>query len=185
METVQELKPVELSRIAQINKTTLNRILQKEQDQLSVINNRIRGISPELVEEILKEKHPHLYNSSIILTNTTTGGVGKTSATISLAYSARRITSRKTPIILIDADSQSSLTTQLTKEVGEYALIDYFEGKVTIKDLIKPVSGTDNIYLIPSNLNNIYLDKALAKPSAIKSSMKKLFDDIFENFKNF
>ena len=56
METVQELKPVELSRIAQINKTTLNRILQKEQDQLSVINNRIRGISPELVEEILKEK---------------------------------------------------------------------------------------------------------------------------------
>ena len=134
METVQELKPVELSRIAQINKTTLNRILQKEQDQLSVINNRIRGISPELVEEILKEKHPHLYNSSIILTNTTTGGVGKTSATISLAYSARRITSRKTPIILIDADSQSSLTTQLTKEVGEYALIDYFEGKVTIKD---------------------------------------------------
>ena len=98
METVQELKPVELSRIAQINKTTLNRILQKEQDQLSVINNRIRGISPELVEEILKEKHPHLYNSSIILTNTTTGGVGKTSATISLAYSARRITSRKTPI---------------------------------------------------------------------------------------
>ena len=76
----------------------------------------------------------------------------------------------ETPIILIDADSQSSLTTQLTKEVGEYALIDYFEGKVTIKDLIKPVSGTDNIYLIPSNLNNIYLDKALSKPSLIKTS---------------
>jgi cellulose biosynthesis protein BcsQ len=184
METVQSLKPVELSRIAQINKTTLNRILQKEHAQLSVINNRIRGISPELVEEILKEKHPHLYKSSIILTNTTTGGVGKTSATISLAYSARRITSRKTPIILIDADSQSSLTTQLVKDVGEHALIDYFEGKVSIKDLIKPVGGTDNIYLIPSNLNNIYLDKALSKPSLIKSAMKKLFDDIFEHFKN-
>jgi Mrp family chromosome partitioning ATPase len=178
METVQSLKPVELSRIAQINKTTLNRILHKEHAQLSVINNRIRGISPELVEEILKEKHPHLYKSSIILTNTTTGGVGKTSATISLAYSARRITSRKTPIILIDADSQSSLTTQLIKDVGEHALIDYFEGKVSIKDLVKPVGGTDNIYLIPSNLNNIYLDKALSKPSLIKSAMKKLFDDI-------
>jgi cellulose biosynthesis protein BcsQ len=183
METVQNLKPVELSRIAQINKTTLNRILQKEQGQLSVINNRIRGVSPELVEEILKEKHSHLYKSSIVLTNTTTGGVGKTSATISLAYSARRITSRKTPIVLIDADSQSSLTTQLIKEVGEHALIDYFEGKVSIKDLIKPVGGSDNIYLIPSNLNNIYLDKALSKPSLIKSAMKKLFDDIFDHFK--
>lgn len=117
------------------------------------------------------------------MTKTTTGGVGKTSATISLAYSARRITSRKTPIILIDADSQSSLTTQLIKEVGEHALIDYFEGKVSIKDLIKPLGGSDNIYLIPSNLNNIYLDKALSKPSLIKSAMKKLFDDIFDHFK--
>jgi hypothetical protein len=27
-------------------------------------------------------------------------------------------------------------------------------------------------------LNNIYLDKALSKPSLIKSAMKKLFDDI-------
>ena len=65
METVQELKPVELSRIAQINKTTLNRILQKEQDQLSVINNRIRGISPELVEEILKESEKGVHMKEI------------------------------------------------------------------------------------------------------------------------
>lgn len=184
MESVQELKPVELSRIAQINKSTLNRILQKEHVHVSMINSRIRGISPELVEEILKKKHPQIYKSSIILTNTTTGGVGKTSATISLAYSARRITSRKTPIILIDADSQSSLTTQLIKEVGERTLIDYFEGKVSIKELLKPVNGTDNIYLIPSSLNNIYLDKTLSKPSLIKSAMKRLFDDIFEHFKN-
>jgi cellulose biosynthesis protein BcsQ len=184
MESVQELKPVELSRIAQINKSTLNRILQKEHEHVSMINSRIRGISPELVEDILKKKHPQIYKSSIILTNTTTGGVGKTSATISLAYSARRITSRKTPIVLIDADSQSSLTTQLIKEVGQHALIDYFEGKISVKELIRPVGGADNIYLIPSNLNNIYLDKTLSKPSMVKSAMKKLFDDIFEHFKN-
>jgi hypothetical protein len=56
---VQSLKPVERSRISQINKTTLNRILQREHGQLSIINNRIRGISTELVEEILKDPTPH------------------------------------------------------------------------------------------------------------------------------
>lgn len=184
METVQELKPVELSRISQINKTTLNRLLQKEQEHVSVINKRIRSVSPELVEEILKQKQPHLYQSSIVLVNSTTGGCGKTSGTISLAYSARRVTSRKTPIVIIDVDSQSSLTTQLTKEPGENSLIDYIEGKVKIGDLLKPISTSDNLYLIPSNLNNIYLDKALSKPALIKTTMKKCFDDIFEYFKN-
>ena len=60
------------------------------------------------------------------------------------------------PTILLS--TKELIDEKIIKEVGEYDLIDYFEGKVTIKDLIKPVSGTDNIYLIPSNLNNIYLD---------------------------
>lgn len=179
----QELKPSELARIASLNKVTLSRHLYKSQDKTKIINKRIRGVYPELAEEILKSKYPNISKTTIMLLSCTTGGVAKTSSTISLAFAARRIISRKTAIVLLDCDSQSTLSLLLSKEDAKNeTLVDYVEGKASLDKILSPLNTEDNIYIIKSSLNNIYLDKALNKPSIIKIAMKKLFTEIIEKF---
>ena len=70
-----------------------------------------------------------MYETNLILSNSTVGGTGKTSTVLSMATSLRRRTSRKKAIVIIDCDSQASAThTALGGAVQDDkpVLLDYF-----------------------------------------------------------
>ena len=156
----------------------------KSLDQgVTSINNRIIGISPEAVSEFIsKQSTFKFHHPSITLSANLCGGVGKTSSVYSLASALRRVTSRTNdPIVLIDGDSQASFTRIVCGKAAdddEPILIDYFEKKVHISDILYDLGN--NIYFIKSNLNSAFLDKTLNRPSDIKKAMRDLYLDIFK-----
>jgi cellulose biosynthesis protein BcsQ len=186
MYEVSNLKLKELQKIAQVSAPLLSRKFKTIEDEklISRKNSRITGISPELVENYLTEAgYDHFYKGSVILTANLCGGCSKTSSTVSLSSSMRRLTNK--PIILCDFDSQGSLSQSVCGSPAsdeELILIDYLEGKASIKDIITEVETSPNTFIIKSNLNNAYLDKELSKPAQIKNSMKQFFEDLFELF---
>ena len=193
--SVSNLKVNEIAKVLDLKAPTVSKKFKDlEAPQVSKKNNRITGISPDEIERYFKARgHEHLYKTSIHLFNSTVGGTGKTSGAISTLSAFRRITaindlenpSRKKACILIDIDSQSSLSgTVLGQPIpdGEPILVDYFENRTNLDDLLRKVNEDQEIYCIGSNLDNIYLDKSLNSPKAIKDSMKKLLDEILNKF---
>lgn len=188
MDLTTEIKLTELVQINDFkNKSTLSRMLSKTENQedLTIRNNRIVGISPELAEALTVEKFPLLLKNSITVLSNCCGGVGKTSSTINLGMAARRLTSRKRIQIYIDCDPQATLSIQLTGSVAEgKTLVDYIDGRASLDEIISPLSIEDNIFIIKSNLNNIYLDKSFSSVQKIKSGMLLLLQDIEKSYPN-
>lgn len=144
-------------------------------------NKRIVGISPEAAEQFLRQYNPSFYRPLIIIIANLCGGVGKTTTAINLCYGLRRIINRKTPIVLHDSDPQGSATHQTFGQMAseeELILIDYLEGRATLKDILTPVE--DNIWIIKSNLNNASIEKLITKPIDIKGKTLGFYNDIFE-----
>jgi cellulose biosynthesis protein BcsQ len=178
MELASELKPSELALITEISKSTLSRTLAKVPGEITTKNNRVIGIAPELAEQLISEKLPNIKKSSIMVLANCCGGVSKTSATIALALASRRLTSRKKALYLLDSDPQGSMSIQLTSSISNnLTLVDYIEGKCKLEEIIEPLSTEDNVFIIKSNLNNIFLDKSF-NVQKIKSGMLGLFREI-------
>lgn len=147
---------------------------------------RITGILPEAVEAYYsKLGHSSFYDTSIIALGTNVGGAGKTSTTINLAVSARRVTGRDKAIVMIDTDSQGSLTLQsLGQRIprDEYVLDDFFKGDCQLDDILSPVGPPeDNFWIIGSNLTNLYLDRR-CDTNQIRTRMLSLFKAIVKHF---
>lgn len=192
---VSSLKINELSKILDLKAPTVSKKFKEmEEPRVEKRNNRIVGISPDEIERYFRERgHEHLFKTTIFLVNSTVGGVSKTSSSVGLLGALRRITainnledpSKKKVCIYLDLDSQASGSgTVLGSPVpdGEPVLIDYFESRASLDDILRKVSDEQEIYCIGSNLNNIYLDKALSTPKAMKESMKKLLEELIEKF---
>ena len=183
---ISDLKLNELTKIANVSPSLLSRKFKEIQDEslVSRKNNRITGISPGLTEEYLRENgFDYLYKGAFIMSANLCGGCSKTSGTINLGACMGRLTSA--PIIYIDSDSQGSLSQQVAgapASDNDPILIDFLEGKSPLKNIITPVNGTKNIYIIKSNLNNAYLDKVLSKPVDIKNLMLKTLKELFAEF---
>lgn len=183
---VSNLKLKELTKIAQVSVPSLSRKFKSitNDSLIERRNNRITGISPALTEEYLKEVGvTSFYKGSVIMSGNLCGGCSKTSGTLNLGACMRRLTDK--PIIYIDCDSQGSLTQQICDTPAndnEAILIDYLEEKASLKDILTEVKGSQNTYIIKSNLNNAYLDKVLSKPIDIKKLILKLFEDLFDTF---
>jgi cellulose biosynthesis protein BcsQ len=145
-------------------------------------NNRIIGITPDASCDFISKNSNFKFNSpSITLTGNLCGGVGKTSSVYNLASAIRRVIKSNSPIVLIDGDSQASLTRIVCGDVAsneEETLIDFFEKKTPIKKLLKNIG--DNTYLIKSNLNSAFLDKIINRPSDVKKAMKSLYTSIYD-----
>jgi cellulose biosynthesis protein BcsQ len=117
----------------------------------------------------------------VVLSANLCGGVGKTTGTHALAACARRVIERTTPIVLVDTDSQGSLTSSLFGSPAgdkELILIDFLEGKADIESILTPIG--DNMYFIKSNLNQAYIDKVLSKAVDIKKGMLTFYQEIFK-----
>lgn len=181
---VSQIKISELSRLMDINKTIISRYFKDAPDELVTrVNDRIVGLSPEAATEFLQEHQQNSFSKgAVILSANLCGGVGKTTGTHSLSASARRIISRKDPIVIADTDSQGSFTASMfgaPAADNELILIDFLEGKTKIENILTEVG--DNVWFIKSNLNQAYIDKILSKPSEIKKGMLHFYQEIFRH----
>ncbi len=178
----------ELTKIIDCTPPVLSKKFKNENEPAVLRkNNRISALSPELIERYMTEKgHGYLYRSFITMISSTVGGTGKTSGSLSLLAAARRMTDRKHAIVLIDTDSQASATTTVLGQPitdDKKVLVDLLEETCTLDDVLTPIgSPLENIWVIGSNLNNVYLDKALTKPADIRKSMRTVLGQILEKF---
>lgn len=184
METPVFMRVTELARLADMSKAAISIALKQEDPKgLETNGKRIVGIAPELVHKFLeRRKLDRLSGPKLFVISTQTGGAGKTSSTLNLATAARRITSTKDAIVLVDADSQASLSLQVAGEPAEDmapVLVNWFDGKCCAKDLLSP-TGMPNTFIIKSNLNNIYLDRSISKPAHIKTQALRLVKEIIQ-----
>ncbi|AUH74288.1 ParA family protein [Legionella sainthelensi] len=184
---VSQIKICELSRITDINKTLISRYFKEAPStHVTRVNERIVGLSPEGVTHFLEEHQLYYFNKgAVILSANLCGGVGKTTGIRSLSASARRIIHCKDPIIIVDTDSQGSLTSSMFGAPAldnELILIDFLEGKAKLENILTEMAG--NVWFVKSNLNQVYLDKILTKPGDIKRAMLSFYQEIFNKFGN-
>lgn len=184
---VSEVKVSELVDITGLTASAISKRLRKVDQGLVTAGNRIVGIKPDAVESLLagEEKLSGLYDSFITVVGTNVGGVGKTSATVSLAAASRRLISKKKAVVIIDADSQASSTEQIIGDVPDNIPIlkDYIDKKCTLDDLLFPIGEPeDNFWIIRSNLDNVYLDRCFSSAQMVRDSIRRLFESIFSRF---
>jgi len=178
-----EIKINEIARITGTSTPLISRNLkQKEENRVTRINNRIIGVSPEAAQDYFTQAGlGYLYMPSVTLFANLCGGVGKTSGIINLSSSIRRITDRNTAIVLIDGDSQASLTGTIFGDAASddsLLLVDYLEERATLDDIITELE--DNVWIIKSNLNQAWIEKVLSKPRIVKEGMLRLYNQIFQ-----
>lgn len=103
-----------------------------------------------------KTQFPH----KVISIQMLKGGVAKTTSALNIGLGAAHFGAR---VLFIDMDQQANLTFALGLEAEEaeekLIWLDIVEKKVPIQDCV--VKLTENIDLIPSNLNNSVLDRVL------------------------
>lgn len=180
-----EVSQIKVSEIAKITNTSIpliSRHFKKyDEKQVTRVNNRLIGISPEAVEEYLKTTNFNgFYRPAVVLSANLCGGVGKTTSIHNLGAGLRRITGKKTPILFVDGDSQGSFTSIVfgrPADDKDLILIDFLEGKASIDQILTEVG--DNLWFIKSNLNQAWIDKVLSKPQDIKKGMLKFYQEVF------
>lgn len=178
---VSLLKISEVAKITGVSIPLISRHFKTYGDnKVTRINNRVVGLSPTAVKEYLETtEYNWFYKPAIILLANLCGGVGKTTATNNLGASLQRFTTD--PIVYVDGDSQGSFTTTFfgkPADDDESILIDFLENKVTIDDILTKVK--ENVYFVKSNLNQVWLEKVITKPSDIKKFMLRFYEAIFE-----
>lgn len=184
---ISQIKVKELARLADISKAVISKYFKHitEEDVIR-INNRIAGISPEATTKFLLEHDiNHFEKGGVILSANLCGGVGKTSGIHSLSACCRRIIDRKDPIVIVDTDSQGSLTSSVFSTPAadhEPILIDFLEGKAKVENILTDIGS--NIWFVKSNLNQAYIDKILSKPADIKKGMLSFYNSIFQHLGN-
>lgn len=105
------------------------------------------------------------------------GGVGKTMTAVNLAG---QISKQGHNILLIDNDSQSSLS-QILNVSSEYNLYDLYDNnKVTLEDCM--VKYDENIYVIPNTIESAILESQLHSRRAKESILKSKFDACKKEF---
>lgn len=179
---ISYIKIKEILRLTNFSQAAVSKYFKEASDEdVKRVNNRVSGISPEAANRYLIKHNIDCFNQGgVILSANLCGGVGKTSGIYSLSCALRRVTDRIDPIVLIDTDSQGSLTSSIFGDPAsdnDPILIDYLEGKASVEDILTNVG--ENMWCIKSNLNQVYIDKILSKPSEIKNSMHKLYKEIF------
>ena len=188
MFNVTSVKVSELAHILERPNSFITKDLKNSFVKEGSLNKTaMNALPPEIVEAYLtKEGYGYLYDNFVTLIGTNVGGVGKTSTTVNLAAVTRRITGRNKAVVILDCDSQGSATTQVLGEViddGQPVLDDYFSGKASLTDILTPVGDPkDNIWIVGSNLNNVYLDRRFTNARQIRTLMKELLDAIFDHF---
>ena len=125
----------------------------------------------------LFEERGFQYPKAIISFQIVKGGVGKTSLSFCLAVRASQYGAR---ILAIDLDQQGNLTRSFNVEARDMPVwLNLFRDKIPVEKAIVELS--ENLHIIPSNLNNSRLDTELTQSSA---NLKDLIRDIIAPIRN-
>jgi chromosome partitioning protein len=121
-----------------------------------------------------KKNFPH----KVVSVQMLKGGVAKTTSVLNIGLGAAKYGAR---VLFIDMDQQANLTFALGVDIEEAqempVWLDIVEKKASIQDCV--IKLTDNMDLIPSNLNNSVLDRVLLNSNrnwslAVKTHLDKI-----------
>lgn len=137
---------------------------------------KIKPIRSKIINEEMKGER---YMKVISMINQK-GGVGKTTSTYNIAV----LLARKYRVLMIDSDSQASLTLMTANNplALDYSLADVYSGNKNIEDCIYQLP-IDNLSLISSNLSLAKLETTLmAVPFGRETKLEKALKRIEEQF---
>lgn len=141
-----------------------------------ITQTRRKLVPSQGVRKLLEERG-FVYPKQNISFQIVKGGVGKTSLSFALATRASHYGAN---VLVIDFDQQSNLTRSFNIEAREmHVWLNIIRDNVNIKDAIVAVS--ENLHVIPSNLNNSRLDVELIQSS---SNFKDLVRDKISSIRN-
>lgn len=136
-----------------------------------------RKLVPSKGVRKLLEERGFVYPKQNISFQIVKGGVGKTSLSFALSTRASHYGAN---VLVIDFDQQSNLTRSFNIEAREkHVWLNIIRDNVNIKDAVVTVS--ENLHVIPSNLNNSRLDVELIQSS---SNFKDLVRDKISSIRN-
>ena len=190
MEMPVAFKVKELSQILDVSTPAVSQRLKNTTGELLKSDkNRTVGIPRETISKILNENgYNYFYRKNIFLAHTIVGGSAKTSAIWSLFNGFLRISSKQNPLIIISSDSQASIDDialgKIQSAEQQRVLVDYFNEQASLDDILIPIDKNENTWILPSHLNNVFLDKALQSPKKIKGEALRLIQDIYKKFPN-
>lgn len=173
----------ELSELTGLKKYQVsNGFKDASKKEVTRVNNRVTGITPDGAEKFLLANDIDIFTlPSVTMVANLCGGVGKTTCVYALAAAIRRVSSLKNAIVMIDGDSQGSLSrlaSGIQADDDDLTLVDYIEGRAKLKDILTDLGS--NVWLIKANLSLVVLDKHLQSPKSIKEKIFKLYKDLFK-----
>lgn len=190
MEMPVAYKVKELSQILDVSTPAVSQRLKNTTDELLKSDkNRTVGIPRETISKILTENgFDYFYRKNIFLAHTIVGGSAKTSAIWSFFNGFLRISSKQNPLVIISSDSQASIDDialgKIQSADQQRVLVDYFNEQASLDDILLPIDEKENTWIVPSHLNNVFLDKSLQSPKKIKTEALRLIQDIYKKFPN-
>ncbi len=129
---------------------------------------QVTSVPPEAVRALLSSLGV-TYDYQVIAITNLKGGVGKTVAATTIAARAAQYGYQ---VALLDLDPQGSATLAFDAEPGEKdpIFIDVWQAGDSLVSALMPVQ--ENLWLLPSSLDNGLLDGTLASPVAQKSAVR-------------
>jgi len=148
--------------------------------QIKIISDKARSFLDPLSMRLYLKSFGYLYPSKVISFQACKGGVGKTSLCYNVAIRSAQYGAK---VLAIDLDMQAHLTLALSNENSLERLVwqDILEGK-DIEDSI--IKLHPHLHLIPSHLDNSYLDKTILQSTKVVYSkyVKSYLDKIRDKY---
>lgn len=149
----------------------------KNSDVLT-LSGRKTGIHPLIVKEYLREKGVD-YSFKIIAHINLRGGIGKTTSTITGASRAAQY-GFKTCILDIDMQGSASLAFDTIPDEEDPIFYDVWQNPPEmLMASLKKIE--ENLYILPSSLDNGLLDSSLSKPASQKNAVKSVCAELKNN----
>jgi chromosome partitioning protein len=169
------LTTLELSNLTESNSAKVKNSLPK--DYLVALPGNKAGVPSPLVKEYLSGKGVD-YSFRVIVFANMKGGVGKTTSAVSIATRAVQY-GFKTCILDMDSQGSASFSFNMMPDEEDPIFCDIWQNPENlIMEAVKKIE--ENLYLLPSSLDNGLLDMNLINPA----SQKNAVNDVCQALKN-
>lgn len=170
------LTTLDLSKLADRSAKEVKNGLQ--QDQLVALPGNRFGVPSSVVKEYLSDKGIN-YSFKVIVFANMKGGVGKTTSAVSIATRAVQY-GFKTCILDMDSQGSASFFFDMMPGDDDPIFCDIWQNPEEM--VLKAIKQVDeNLYLLPSSLDNGLLDINLINPASQKNAVKNVCQTLKNN----